>query len=260
MDVSENHNREAIAELLQREPVANADQLGYLDETYDHATRWFGLSEHGLLRTVVLVYRGLSRPGVFTAGAPGGLRPIFRSPDAQMPERATGHFVTAHRDAVLTAFDEPEPLRPMSRMVLHREVFVDQSLAGPDVVQLGHADTADIMALYAHWPDNFFEPFQLESGLYFGVRSDRGLAAIAGIHNLSCTYDVATIGNLVTHPDHRGKGLGTAVTARLLAATFQHVSRVTLDVAPENAPAVRTYRRFGFAHAAEFFEGELHRK
>lgn len=259
MDVSENHNREAIAELLQKEPVANADQLGYLDETYDHASRWIGLSEHGLLRSVVLIYSGLSRPGLFTAGAPGGIRPILRSDAAQLPERVTGHFVTSHRDGVMTTFAEPAPLKRMSRMVLHREAFVAPEPRA-DVVQLGHADTADIMALYAHWPDNFFEPFQLESGLYFGVRSDDGLAAIAGIHNLSRTYDVATIGNLVTHPAHRGKGHGSAVTASLLAHTFRDVSRVTLDVEPDNEPAVRTYRRFGFAHAADFYEGELHRK
>jgi GNAT superfamily N-acetyltransferase len=259
MSAIEITNRDAVAALLLDEPVINADQLGYLDDEYADACRWLGQSEAGHLQTVVLVYEGLSRPGLFTAGDPGGIRPILRDLHPLLPERVTGHFVSGHRDAVFTAYRPTGEVRRMSRMVLHRAERVATSPdEGSDrACVLGHADTAAIMALYAHWPDNFFEPYQLESGLYFGVREGDALVAIAGIHNLSRTHDVANVGNLVTHPAHRGKGYATAVTAKLLDATFAHVSRVTLDVETGNEPAVRTYRRFGFRHAADFFEGEL---
>lgn len=259
MSATEITNRDAVAALLLEEPIINADQLGYLDDEYADACRWLGASEAGHLQTVVLVYDGLSRPGVFTAGDPGGIRPILRDLRDLLPNRVTGHFVANHRDAVFTAFRPTGDVRRMSRMVLHRADRRADAPANASIQAevLGHQDTGAIMALYAHWPDNFFEPYQLESGLYFGVKVEGALVAIAGIHNLSRTHDVANIGNLVTHPAHRGKGYATAATAALLDATFAHVSRVTLDVETGNEPALRTYRRFGFQHAADFFEGEL---
>jgi GNAT superfamily N-acetyltransferase len=254
MTVKRIQNRDAIARLLRSEPAQNADQLGYLDECYQDVCEWYGEVGDEGLRTIVLVYDGLSRPGLFTAGDPAGIRPILHS--AQLPERVTGHFVSAHRDAVFTAYRATDSLRRMSRMLLTRDDYQARE-SSVEVCRLGHVDTGAIMSLYRHWRDNFFEPFQLETGLYFGVREAGELVAIAGVHNLSDQFDVATIGNLVTHPDYRGRGYGSAVTARLLDETFEHVTHVTLDVQGDNEPAVRTYRRFGFEHRAEFYEGEL---
>lgn len=253
--VSRITNRDAIARLLDDEPVENADLLGYLDPDYAEACAWWGRTVNGELDTIVLVYDGLSRPGLFTAGNAGGIRPILREARRALPERVTGHFRPSHREPVLTAYRDLGSTKRMTRMVLERG---DAVVEGDErAVRLGHADTAHIMRLYGHWPDHFFEPFQLESGLYFGVRVDGHLVCIAGIHNLSKTYDVATIGNLVTHPDHRSRGYASAVTDRLVRETFAHVSRVTLDVEASNEPALRTFGRFGFRASAEFFEGEL---
>lgn len=110
--------------------------------------------------------------------------------------------------------------------------------------------------LYEHYPDNFFEPYQLETGLYFGVRDeDIGLASIAGIHVVSESHDVAVIGNFVTHPERRGRGYASACTARLLSELFETVSLVALNVQEDNEPAQRMYRNFGFEENNVFYEG-----
>lgn len=253
--VSRITNRSAIARLLDDQPVENADLLGYLDPGYAEACTWWGRTLNGALDTLVLVYDGLSRPGLFTAGNAGGVRPILRDAGRSLPQRVTGHYRPSHREPVLTAFRDLGRTKHMTRMVLQREnaALQDDGRA----VRLTHADTAQIMRLYGHWPDHFFEPFQLESGLYFGIRAEGELVCIAGIHNLSKTYDVATIGNLVTHPEHRGRGYASSCTERLVRETFAHVSRVTLDVEAGNEPAMRTFGRLGFREQAAFFEGEL---
>lgn len=257
----ETRDYEAVERFLRRDAVTNAYPLGYLDELYAAETKVFGSWDGGQLETVVLAYFGLTRPALFTVGDAGGVRPLLRDCAAELPEQATGHIPRGHLGAVRTAYEPMGELAMMSRMGLMRDDFVDDVAADDTVVRLSHTDTGAIMALYAHWPDNFFEPFQLESGLYFGVRADDGsLASIAGIHNVSERFDIAAIGNLVTHPAHRGRGLARRCTARLLRETFRRVRLVTLDVQHGNEPAIRTYRHFGFDHYDDYHEGALERR
>ena len=46
-------------------------------------------------------------------------------------------------------------------------------------------------------------------------------------------------------PEHRGKGVGTALLRRLLAEAAERFKAVSLSVSPNN-PAVRLYERLGF--------------
>jgi GNAT superfamily N-acetyltransferase len=257
MVVREITERELVGRFLKHGLVENAYQLGYLDEAYAEFCHWYGCEDPGL-QTLVLIYTGLSRPGIFTAGNPAGIKPILKEFDQAFPERATGHIARAHMDAIRTHYRD-DNMRLMLRMGLRRDQFVDPGHdATASVEVLTHRDTGAIMRLYGAWPDNFFEPYQLETGLYFGVRGEDGeLACIAGIHNVSRQFDVAAIGNLVTHPSQRGKGYARVVTAALLRETFKRVGNVTLDVEDENTPAMRLYQHFGFRHSADFWEGEL---
>ncbi|MFB6374444.1 MAG: GNAT family N-acetyltransferase, partial [Bradymonadaceae bacterium] len=68
-------------------------------------------------------------------------------------------------------------------------------------------------------------------------------------------YDVAAIGNLVTHPKARGQGYATACTGRLLDELFEEVSLVALNVRNDNSPAISVYTSFGFQQNSTFWEG-----
>lgn len=259
--IQETRRREELAAFLQRHPIPCAYPLGYLDDDYADHCRWFVSKPGEEIEALVLVYSGLARPGLFTAGASSGVVSILQEVAALLPTDVTAHIPVDHVDAVTAVFEATTPLKPMHRMGLSRDDYGDRRhdlLSEQEVIRLTHIDTAAIMRLYAHWPDHFFEPHQLETGLYFGVRSEgRELACIAGTHNLSSAYDIAAIGNLVTHPDHRGRGHAKLCTARLLRELFQRVRHVTLDVQRDNDPAIRTYRHFGFRHYSDFHEGHL---
>lgn len=88
-----------------------------------------------------------------------------------------------------------------------------------------------------------------------GVRNGSLLACLAD------TTSIAGVGHLsaiATHPDARGQGLGSAVTAwatrRLLA---EDCDIVTLGVYAENAVAARLYDRLGFTLDQPFTSGVL---
>ena len=142
----------------------------------------------------------------------------------------------------------------MSRMGLERSSYV-QEVSDDGVEALSHRDTAAIMKLYEHYPDNFFEPHHLGTGYYFGIRNGTELISVAGIHNLSERYNIAAIGNIVTHIEHRGHGLAYRCVRRLLTEIFQKVERVSLNVGQDNEAAIACYTKLGFGHHRAFIEG-----
>ncbi len=268
MPVEVLKDRDLLRSFLTRDRVGNAYLLGDLDPAYLPFCDWFGhFNEDRQLDALILLYKGLSLPVVLTVGPPKedeasrrGLTEIFDAVHGQLPESFWVH-TWEHHLGTLDAHFSAGHLNRMIRMGLSRENY-RPSNAEVRVRRLDHPDTAAIMALYRYYPDNFFEPYQLESGLYFGVDVDkgRGLAAIAGIHVFSQAYDIAAIGNLVTHPDHRRHGYATAVTTRLLDELFKSVSLVTLNVQEGNMAAIGTYEKFGFTHHHIYHEGRVTRR
>lgn len=255
MAVEKLSNRKELREFLIRDRLANAYLLGNLDPSYFQFCSWYGArTPQGELTNLLLVYRGLSLPVVFTSGDGEGLQDFLRDCRPHLPDRFHFHVLESQMQA-LKAVYAPEGEEAMIRMGLRRNDYIPQPI-DPRVERLGHRDTGAIMALYEHYPDNFFEPYQLETGLYFGIRDEaHELMSIAGVHVVSQAHDIAVIGNLVTHSLHRGKGLATLCTARLIDELFGRVELLALNVGLENAPAIKLYENFGFRANNQFYEG-----
>lgn len=254
---------ESLEQVLRCYPVENAFELGYLDPAYAEECQWFARTDDEGIRTLALLYTGLSRPALFFVGHPDGVAPLLRNFQDQLPKHAFVRTPRGLLDAVKTSYEPIGELRHMERMGLNRSTFLarDNGEEYEEVEVLTHRDTGAIMETYSAWPDHFFDPYQLSTGLYFGIRGENDdVASIAGIHNLSERYDVAAIGNLVTHPNYRERGYAHRCTVVLLRHLFERVGLVALDVQSGNVAAIRTYQRFGFQQHAEFFEGEMQLK
>jgi ribosomal protein S18 acetylase RimI-like enzyme len=255
MAVEQITDRAELRDFLTRDKLANAYLLGDLDPAYFPFCKWYGWrGDDGGLGSVLLVYQGLSLPVVLMVGSKSNFQDFLIGVKPELPERFHFHVLEHHIDTVRHVFSCSDTMR-MQRMGLEKADYTSLT-SMEDVERLGHRDTAAIMELYEHYPDNFFEPSQLETGLYFGIRDDDdGLASIAGVHVVSDEYDVAVIGNLVTHPEARGRGLATRCTDRLLEELFERVSLVALNVQDDNEPAIKMYQNFGFVQNNVFWEG-----
>ncbi|OIP40800.1 MAG: hypothetical protein AUK47_07515 [Deltaproteobacteria bacterium CG2_30_63_29] len=252
--VEKLRDRGRIYDFLASDRIANAYQIGDLDEVHFAQSTWFAaLDEQGEIEAALLILEGLSLPVVFSSGSQRGAQTLFRS--CALPPRFHFQIWEGHRGS-LESVHQLHSSSHMARMALHRSAFKPRT-SPIGVVALGHLHTADIIELYAHYPDNLFEPYQLGSGLYFGVREGGRLVSIAGIHVVSAEHDLAAIGNLVTDPTCRGKGYVTACTNRLLEALFERVSLVTLNAEVENEAAVHTFERLGFQHHLLYLEGRV---
>ncbi len=80
--------------------------------------------------------------------------------------------------------------------------------------------------------------------LTLGVELDGALVAFAMAQTVAGESDILTV---ATAPEHRRKGLGATLIGALINRLGERgVSRITLDVAEDNAAARALYRGFGF--------------
>lgn len=98
----------------------------------------------------------------------------------------------------------------------------------------------------------------LETDEYFGIRDRDRLLGVAGVHVVSATHGVAALGNIVTDPNHRGRGIARRCTAAVCRSLRRRVDTISLNVAADNAPALRCYRSLGFVDAAVYEEWMVH--
>ncbi len=94
----------------------------------------------------------------------------------------------------------------------------------------------------------------LETGMFFCIRESGKIAAVAGIHVYSPEYKVAALGSITTHPNSRGKGYATKVTACLCKELFKKSEVIGLNVHSENSSAIHCYEKLGFVKIADYLE------
>lgn len=248
-----------VRRLLVQDPFATAYMLGDLDPVYASYCTWFLAREEGRDTSILQVYTGLSAPVIITYGTPTSLGALVARHFSELPARAHIHLMPEHLAVVDRSF-ELSGLRPMVRMALVGAQFTPhrRELTGySQVERLGHRDTGEIMQLFTHYPDSFFEPHQLSTGHYYGVRdASSTLVAVAGVHVVSRHEGIAALGNIVTHPDHRGRGLSSMVTSHLTGALVDEgIELFALNVERKNSSAIKVYEKLGFREHCTYLEG-----
>jgi len=130
---------------------------------------------------------------------------------------------------------EPETLRPVHSPLVRR-------LRPNDLPAMG--------ALAALGKLVAWRPEVLSHGPAFGAFAGDELVAMAATH--FATPDVVEIGNIVTHPQQRRRGLASACTVALAQACFSLAPRIFLMVMAGNDAAFAAYRALGFWPAERY--------
>lgn len=249
------HDRAVIEAVLRRNVFLNIYALGDLGDFFWPHTTWYGLEREGRVEAVCLLFSGLQLPCLLAVCDDDGtaLRALLHRVLHLLPVRFYCHLSAA----VAPLFTEWYALESHGlhlRMGLRepgRLATVDTS----GVERLSEADRDEILALYAAAnPGTWFELLMLKTGQYVGLRVDGRLVSIAGVHVYAPEQRVAALGNIATHPDCRGRGYATRVTAALCRQLLESCDHVGLNVKADNAPAIRCYEKLGFALVAEYEE------
>lgn len=250
------HEKAMIEETLRRDEALHLYELGDLDAFFWPQTTWYGLLDGDCVKEIALLYTGGSLPVLLAlSGRPDSLVELLESLLPLLPRRIYAHLSPPAEEVLARAGRVRSHGRHL-KMLLKRPAAA-AAVDGAGVRRLGRDDLDDLLALYeAGYPGNWFDPRMLETAEYFGWGEARALRAAAGVHVFSPEYGVAALGNIVTHPEHRGRGLATRVTAALCRSLVARSATVGLNVKADNAVALLCYERLGFEVVGEYGEYE----
>jgi predicted GNAT family acetyltransferase len=115
---------------------------------------------------------------------------------------------------------------------------------GLEILLLGPADAAEMLALATLTKPGPFRARTHELGGFIGVRRDGRLAAMAG-RRLRVEGHTELSG-VCTHPDFRGHGLATALSRRVVAAVLAEGETAFLHAYATHDATVALYESLGF--------------
>jgi ribosomal protein S18 acetylase RimI-like enzyme len=265
------HDRAEIGAFLRHDPREiglHLYELGDLDDFFWPHTRWYGAREggqaNGRLQDVILTYFGGDTPVLLgLSNTPGRIAAMLGDLRPDLPTRLYAHL---SGDAIraLAAHYLVEEFGLHHKMLLTDPTRLDNPKLGTDqAVPIGFDELPALERLYAAaYPGNFFDPRMLLTGQYYAIRDPEHAAELisaAGVHVYSPEFGVAALGNITTHPAHRGRGLAVAVTARLCQALRANTALIGLNVKASNASAIACYQKLGFTVVADYHEYALTR-
>ncbi len=131
--------------------------------------------------------------------------------------------------------------RPLAQLVCESPLVVPD---GPEILELGEAHRADVLALTAKVYPHYFRSRTMDLGRYFGMYVEGRLAAMIG-ERLG-TDTAQELSAICTHPDFLGRGYARRLTATLANATLARGQLPFLHVSYENTRAKALYEQMGF--------------
>lgn len=253
--IREVRDTQELHDALSEDRAYAAYALGHLEpELFERSRFWVAEGERG---TAVVLHATAIGRTLMVGGDPEGVDAILSlHPGARITILTTA--APEHLPALERTYALSDALH-MQRMTVAQPSFAPangtvQRLRGPDVRQLN--------ALYAvEGRPSYYTQSHIEHSVYYGTFEERRLVSVAGTHIVAPHVGIAVVGNVFTHPAHRGRGLATGVTSRVTSELFaMGCPLVTLTVDPENTPAVRAYRRLGYAPGARVVEAQARRR
>jgi ribosomal protein S18 acetylase RimI-like enzyme len=234
-----------LLDLLNQDRAWCAYALADLEPERLHQT-WYLAGD----QAAVVVFRGLTPAWLTIHGDPLEATSLA----ARIPPGSYQYALLATHRANLQGLTVQRETH-MWRMVQRATDF-----PGPpgEAERLTRGQAGELLELFADHPDrpDAFDASQLDDGFFFGVRRQGRLVAVTGTHVTGPRSRVAAIGNVFTHPDHRGRGYGrqtgAAVVQALLEVGFE---TIVLNVAMANEAAQNLYRSLGFWPFCGYHEG-----
>jgi RimJ/RimL family protein N-acetyltransferase len=257
--VEELIDRSHILRALETRRAYAAYAIGQLDDRYFDLVRCY--QAKGSTGQAVLLFSsaGLGN-AVFALGDSGALTAILRLHRGPRHNYATCQPEHLHAFRRFFTFAQEQS---MLRMAVTADSFqpVADVPAGAVVRRLRPSDVRSLNVLYsAEGVPAYYSATHLRDGCYFGVYEHGRLVSVAGTHVISEQWSIAVVGNVFTHPLHRGAGYAELATSATTAELLQRCRDVVLTVDPDNTPAVRAYRRLGYREECRLIEAAVVRK
>ncbi|MFX0208393.1 MAG: GNAT family N-acetyltransferase, partial [Candidatus Hodarchaeota archaeon] len=225
-----------------------------LDDFFFPDCTWYGLIEDEELQEIALLYTRLSTPAFLALGSPIRMPILLQEIINDLPKKFFCHYIKELEEQFLSDYK-------MTYLGTHLKMRFEgfpNDLKTKDIsscINLTEENEAQVVSFYQMaFPETYFEPYMLATGKYFGYMHDNELKSIAGVHVYSKKYNIATVGNITTHPNMRRRGFAKKCIITLLKSLMVEVEYIGLNVKADNSPAISLYKQLGFVEHAEYEE------
>jgi RimJ/RimL family protein N-acetyltransferase len=246
-------DRALLRAYLERDRLYAAYAICDLEDREFARTRWGIATEGDEVIAVGLEYGGLTPQPLFVMGRNDGIEAILGR-----VVRPRAAYLAAKADMLpaVAPLYRIDPGPPMIRMWVDRARFQPAPAA---VERLLPVEIGELNRLYQLGFGAWLPSSIIAEGVYYGIRVNGRLVAAAGTHVISRSARLAVVGNVLTAPDHRGRGYAKAVTSAVTAELLRFCDQVVLNVRSDNPPAIRAYLRLGYVEHTRFEERLVHR-
>lgn len=260
MKILQVHDKQQIYDYMIRNKALNIYSIGDLDDFFWPHTTWYALTENNEIKAMILLYTGLSEPTVLALSDNIALlTELFQNIADKLPARFYAHLSYGVFDKVKNMYNNQFHGQHYKMNLIDWQII--ESYESFEVEQMTPENLDELLEFYAEaYPGNWFDSRMLSTNHYYAVRKDHRIASVAGVHVYSADYKVAALGNIATHPDYRGMGLGYQTTAFCCKNLVQTVTTIGLNVSQTNPAAISLYKKLGFEIAANYEEHILEKK
>lgn len=252
--IRETRDRRAIDAALSEDRAFSGYALGHLEDSMFRRSRfWLAEGDSG---SAVVLHASAMGQTLYASGDAAAIDAVL----SLHPGPRFSYLTTCSPETlpVLRRSYAFTDVLHMSRMSVTSSAFEP---AEDPAQQLRGADVRALNALYSLERAGTYSAQHLERGIYFGAFRAGRLVAAAGTHVVAPNVGIAVVGNVFTHPGHRGQGLAKLVTSKVTSELFSRgCTLVALTVDPTNTPAVRAYARLGYRRGATVVEGRVRRR
>jgi len=261
MTVSRLRDKKIIESHFRKNTDLNLYQIGDLDDFFWEYTDWYALSAGDELKQIILLYFGTDLPVIMALcdRELNEMKSLLNKITSYLPKKFYSHLSEGLAEVLEKTYNYAGHGKYL-KMSLRKE-NLNCELKDTNVKRLTVSDLDSVKEFYSEsYPDNWFDKRMLETGKYFGYFVEGKIAGISGIHVYSPLYKVAALGNITTHPFHRGKSICTMLTSVLCKDLFKTVDKIGLNVHSENKAAIRSYEKVGFKITGKYEEYMFERK
>ena len=261
--IAEVDDKAQIRAFLETDRKYAAYALGDLEAPYAQKSKWYGATMDDALEGIALVYSGLEPAAFFLMGSDAAISAMLLH--SVGPDEVYFNTRPEQQNLLETWYTVLKPTA-MKRMQVTQSMFKPNAESKFPVRKLETSDLEQINALFKLDEAQGERVLALtadmvKDGFFYGIYLEENLIAAAGTHLVAKGARLAALGNVLTHPDYRSKGLGTATSNAVTAALLEAgIETVVLNVAEDNQAAIKIYERLGYRESGSFVEGQATRR
>ena len=245
--VSQKELLKLSRECLGRNPVENLLPLADLYPPLLELSDVFCAIEGNEVVGVCTIFYGFSIPSLVFCGKTDEIKNVLIE---KALRGLSSTFISPCKPEEVTLFSNKVKIehshREMQMVAVAPKEIVDHRI---QVQRVMDEDFDDLNDFYMKQRSEAWTPVQFQVGPFYMIKEEGKIASAAGIHAL--TPQIAQLGNIVTHIEHRNKGYGTLCTSKLTTDLAKDNRIISLYVAKDNKPAIHVYRKLGFSEVQD---------